>query len=191
MATTNVLTVTLQVAEGEAAEVDFFGRPVLVTRQRAVGCSIPASTAPCCLISRTAGGARHTPAPRTRTSRATLRRICSPTSNDCANTSASTAGWCWADRGGSTLALAYAERHPDRVTELVLFGITTDRRCEFDWLFRGGVAVLFPEEWDRLLAALPAAERGSDVVDAYYRRLHDPDLAVRQHAAVPVGVSNT
>jgi proline iminopeptidase len=60
---------------------------------------------------------------------------------------------------GSTLALAYAERHPQRVSEMVLFGVTTGRRCEFDWLFRGGVAVLFPEQWERLRAALPAADR--------------------------------
>jgi proline iminopeptidase len=85
---------------------------------------------------------------------------------------------------GSTLALAYAETHPDRLTEVILWGVTTGRRQEFDWLFRGGVAVLFPEEWDRLRAALPIAERHGDVVDAYHRLLHDPDPGVRQRAAV-------
>jgi proline iminopeptidase len=84
---------------------------------------------------------------------------------------------------GSTLALAYAEGHPDRVTEMILFGVTTGRRQEFDWAFRGGVAVLFPEEWDRLRAAVPPAERGGDVVEAYHRLLHHPDPAVRQGAA--------
>jgi proline iminopeptidase len=84
---------------------------------------------------------------------------------------------------GSTLALAYAERHPDRVTEMILFGVTTGRRKEFDWLFRGGVAVLFPEQWERLRAALPAAERDGDVVEAYQRRLNDPDPTVRRRAA--------
>jgi len=84
---------------------------------------------------------------------------------------------------GSTLALAYAERHPERVTGVVLFAVTTGRRSEFDWLFRGGVAAFFPEEWDRLRAALPPADRRGDVVAAYYRRLHDPDPAVRQAAA--------
>jgi proline iminopeptidase len=84
---------------------------------------------------------------------------------------------------GSTLALAYAERHPDRVTELVLFGITTGRRAEFDWLFRGGVAAFFPEQWERLRAALPVADRDGDVVDAYHRLLFDPDPAVRERAA--------
>jgi proline iminopeptidase len=85
---------------------------------------------------------------------------------------------------GSTLTLAYAERHPDRVTEIVLFGVTTGRRKEFDWLFRGGAAVLFPEQWERLRAAVPAAERDSDIVEVYHRLLHDPDPGVRERAAV-------
>ena len=54
----------------------------------------------------------------------------------------------WLVLGGSwggTLALAYAVRFPERVTEMILFGVTTGRHAEFDWLFRGGVAVLFPE----------------------------------------------
>jgi proline iminopeptidase len=76
---------------------------------------------------------------------------------------------------GSTLALAHAERHPERVSELVLFAVTTGRRREFDWLFRGGAAAFFPEEWERLRAALPAADRGEDPVAVYNRRLHDPD----------------
>lgn len=85
---------------------------------------------------------------------------------------------------GSTLALAYAEMHPDRVTEMILFGVTTGRRKEFDWWFRGGAAVLFPAQWDRLRAAVPVIERAADIVDAYHRLLHDPDPAVRQRAAV-------
>src|SRR5277367_3627699 len=55
---------------------------------------------------------------------------------------------------GSTLALAYAERYPPRVSELVLFGVTTGRRTEFDWWFRGGASVMFPEQWERLRDAL-------------------------------------
>jgi proline iminopeptidase len=85
---------------------------------------------------------------------------------------------------GSTLALAYAEAHADRVTEMILFGVTTGRRKEFDWLFRGGLAVLFPEQWERLRADLPAAERDGDVVEAYHRLLNDPDPVVRRAAAV-------
>jgi proline iminopeptidase len=83
---------------------------------------------------------------------------------------------------GSTLALAYAETHADRVTEMVLAGVTTGRKSEFDWLFRGGVALLFPEQWQRLLAGLPPSERDGDVVDAYHRLLHDEDPDVRRRA---------
>jgi proline iminopeptidase len=83
---------------------------------------------------------------------------------------------------GSTLALAYAETHPDRVTEMVLAGVTTGRRSEFDWLFRGGVALLFPEQWERLLAALPPSRRDGDIVDAYHRLLEDEDSEVRRRA---------
>jgi proline iminopeptidase len=85
---------------------------------------------------------------------------------------------------GSTLALAYAERHSERVTEMILFGVTTGRRKEFDWLFRGGVAALFPEQWERLRAAVPVAERDGDIVEAYHRLLHDPDPTVRHQAAL-------
>lgn len=85
---------------------------------------------------------------------------------------------------GSTLALAYAEHYPDRVTELILFGVTTGRRKEFDWWFRGGAGVLFPVQWERLRAAVPVAGRDSDIVEAYHRLLNDPDLAVRGRAAV-------
>ncbi|HXN84975.1 MAG TPA: prolyl aminopeptidase [Candidatus Binataceae bacterium] len=93
----------------------------------------------------------------------------------------------WLVLGGSwgcTLALAYAERFPDRVSELILFGVTTGRHEEFDWLFRGGVAILFPAQWQCLRDALPAAHRDGDIIEAYYRMLHDPDPAVREHAAL-------
>ena len=84
---------------------------------------------------------------------------------------------------GSTLALAYAETYLDRVTEIVLFGVTTGRRVEFDWTFRGGVAVLFPEQWERLFTVLPESERDGDIVEAYCRLLRDPDPAAQQRAA--------
>ncbi len=93
----------------------------------------------------------------------------------------------WLVLGGSwgcTLALAYAEQYANRVGELVLFGVTTGRRAEFDWLFRGGVAVFFPNQWERLLGNLPDAERDGDIVEAYYRLLADPDPEVRQRAAL-------
>jgi proline iminopeptidase len=83
---------------------------------------------------------------------------------------------------GSTLALVYAETHPDRVTELVLSSVTTGRHEEFDWLFRGGLARFFPEQWERLRAAVPEAAGDADVVDAYSRRFVDPDPEVRGNA---------
>jgi proline iminopeptidase len=92
----------------------------------------------------------------------------------------------WLVLGGSwgcMLALAYAERHRERVSELVLFGVTTGRHAEFDWLFRGGVAVFFPEQWDRLRAALPGDQVEGDVAEAYHRLLFDPDPVVRDRAA--------
>ncbi len=85
---------------------------------------------------------------------------------------------------GSALALAYAERHPDRVSAMVLWGVAAARRREFDWLFRGLVRVFFPEEWERLCDAIPPALRGIDVVDAYAALLFDPDPEVRARAAL-------
>jgi len=84
---------------------------------------------------------------------------------------------------GSTLALAYAEMYPDRVTEMVLFGVTTGRHMEIDWLFRGGVARFFPAQWDRLCHSVSASERHGDIVAAFYRRLNEVSLSVRQQAA--------
>jgi proline iminopeptidase len=84
---------------------------------------------------------------------------------------------------GSTLALAYAETYPQRVTEMILFGVTTGQHNEFDWVFRGGLARLFPAQWERLCDALPVAERGGDVVEAFNRLLNDPDPVVRRRAA--------
>jgi proline iminopeptidase len=87
------------------------------------------------------------------------------------------AGGSW----GSLLALAYTERHPARVSELVVWGVATGRRSEDDWLFRGGVAAFFPEQWERLVRELPETE--DDVVDYYAQLLFDADPEVRRHAA--------
>jgi proline iminopeptidase len=84
---------------------------------------------------------------------------------------------------GSTLGLAYSEAHPDRVAELILFGVTTGRHSEWDWTFRGGLARFFPEQWERLRAALPEGERDGDVVEGYHRVLNDPDPEVCRRAA--------
>jgi proline iminopeptidase len=71
----------------------------------------------------------------------------------------------------------------DNVTEIVLSAITTGRHAEFDWLFRGGLARFFPEEWERLRDALPPGERDRDLVEAYHRLLEDPEPGVRRRAA--------
>jgi len=76
---------------------------------------------------------------------------------------------------GSTLSLAYAQAHPQRVTELVLRGIFLLRRSEIDWYYNGGAAHLFPELWEDFLAPVPTAEHDEDLVEVYHRLLHSPD----------------
>jgi proline iminopeptidase len=83
---------------------------------------------------------------------------------------------------GSTLALAYAERHPERVSELVLRGIFMLRRKELHWFYQEGASALFPEAWELYLEPIPPAERG-DLITAYYRRLTSDDPAQRLAAA--------
>jgi len=83
---------------------------------------------------------------------------------------------------GSALALAYAEKHTDRVTELVLRGIFLLRKKEIDWFYQEGASILFPDAWEPYLAHIPEAERG-DLVAAYHRRLTSDDPAVRLAAA--------
>jgi len=83
---------------------------------------------------------------------------------------------------GSTLALAYAQTHPDRVSELVLRGIFTIRQQEIDWYYQHGASLIYPDKWDRFLAPIPEEERG-DLVSAYRSRLTSDDVAVRVAAA--------
>jgi proline iminopeptidase len=83
---------------------------------------------------------------------------------------------------GSTLALAYAQTHPDRVSELVLRGIFLLRPKELAWFYQAGTSELFPEAWDDYLAPIPVAERG-DLVAAYHKRLTHSDPVVQQEAA--------
>ncbi len=82
---------------------------------------------------------------------------------------------------GSTLLLAYAERFPQRVSQIVIAGVTMTRRSEIDWLYRG-VGRFFPQEWERFRAGAPESERDGDVVAAYARRVEDPDPDVRNRA---------
>lgn len=83
---------------------------------------------------------------------------------------------------GSTLALAYAETHPSRVTELVLRGIFLLRKHELVWFYQEGCHILFPDAWEKYVAPIPPAERG-DMMAAYYKRLTSSDPTVRSEAA--------
>ncbi len=83
---------------------------------------------------------------------------------------------------GSTLALAYAQTHPQRVTELVVRGIFMLRRWELEWFYQEGASRLFPDAWKRYLAAIPAVEHG-DLISAYHRRLTSDDSTTRLAAA--------
>ncbi|MDH6131987.1 proline iminopeptidase [Kitasatospora sp. MAA4] len=82
---------------------------------------------------------------------------------------------------GSTLTLAYAQTHPERVSEIVIAAVTTTRRSEIDWLYRG-VGRFFPEQWERFLAGAPGTPRDGDLVGAYARLTGHPDPAVRERA---------
>jgi len=83
---------------------------------------------------------------------------------------------------GSTLALAYAQTHPGRVTELVLRGIFLLRRWELEWFYQnpGGAAAIFPDLWERYIEPIPPEER-DDMIAAYYARLtsDDPEVVTR------------
>ncbi|KPF86774.1 proline iminopeptidase [alpha proteobacterium AAP38] len=82
---------------------------------------------------------------------------------------------------GSTLSIAYAEAHPDRVIGLVLRGIFLMRRSEIDW-FLYGMKQIFPEAWNHFNAYIPVAER-DDLLEAYWKRLTHPDPAIHLPAA--------
>jgi proline iminopeptidase len=83
---------------------------------------------------------------------------------------------------GSTLALAYAEAHPERVTELVLRGIFLLRKAELDWFYQQGASFLYPDRWEDYVAPIPRAERG-DLMRAFHRRLTGANAAEAQAAA--------
>ncbi|MBV8856858.1 MAG: prolyl aminopeptidase [Acidobacteria bacterium] len=83
---------------------------------------------------------------------------------------------------GSTLALAYAETHPERVRSLTLRGIFLCRPQEIRWFYQEGASWIFPDVWEEYEKVIPEGERG-DFVSAYYRRLTSEDEAVRLEAA--------
>lgn len=84
---------------------------------------------------------------------------------------------------GSALALAYAQTHPEAVTEIVLRGIFTLRRHELEWFYEGGAGAVFPDLWADFIAPIPVLER-SRMIEAYHRRLSDPDPAVHRPAGL-------
>lgn len=83
---------------------------------------------------------------------------------------------------GSTLSLAYAQTHPQRVSELILRGIFTLRRSELEWFYQEGCSWIYPDAFEAYLAPIPAEER-DDMISAYYKRLTHPDRAVQLEAA--------
>jgi proline iminopeptidase len=83
---------------------------------------------------------------------------------------------------GSTLALTYAQAHPERVTELIVRGIFTVRKSEIEWFYQRGADALFPDEWEKFVAPIPPPER-HDMVSAYHRRLTGTDAETQMACA--------
>ncbi len=84
---------------------------------------------------------------------------------------------------GSTLSIAYAETHPERVTHLALRGIFLLRKWEIDWLYQKGADAIFPDHWEAYIKPIPEQERG-DMLTAYYNRLTGTDKQVQLEAAL-------
>lgn len=84
---------------------------------------------------------------------------------------------------GATLAVAYAETHPERVSEIVLRGVFLLRQVELDWMYAGGAGMVFPEAWNAFVEAVAEEER-SDLLAAYHRMINSADPDVRASAAV-------
>jgi proline iminopeptidase len=91
----------------------------------------------------------------------------------------------WGGSWGSTLAVSYAERHPERVSEVVLVAVTNTRAQDVDWLY-GGVGRYFPEAWERFrtFVGVGPAASGTEVVTAYDEVLQGRDPALRERAAI-------
>jgi proline iminopeptidase len=83
---------------------------------------------------------------------------------------------------GSTLSLAYAQTHPERVSQLILRGVFTLRRSEIEWFYQEGCSWIHPDAFEAYLAPIPQDERG-DMLKAYHKRLTGNDPAVRLEAA--------
>ncbi|MDJ0393011.1 prolyl aminopeptidase [Rhodococcus sp. G-MC3] len=85
---------------------------------------------------------------------------------------------------GSTLSLAYAQAHRERVLGLILRGIFLLRRSEIDWYYNGGAGHIFPEQWENFLAPVPEDQRGGDLVQAYHQLLTSNDRSIATEAAI-------
>lgn len=83
---------------------------------------------------------------------------------------------------GATLALAYAETFPERLTELIVRGVFTVRKKEVDWLYQHGASMLFPDFWEAFVAPIPQSER-HDFVTAYHKRLIGDDADIKLQCA--------
>ncbi|HEX7944936.1 MAG TPA: prolyl aminopeptidase [Phenylobacterium sp.] len=91
--------------------------------------------------------------------------------------------WCvFGGSWGSTLALAYAIKHPERVESLILRGIFLLTPRELAWFYQDGASMMFPDAWARFCAPIPEAERG-DMIGAYHKRLTGSDRRVQAEAA--------
>jgi len=91
--------------------------------------------------------------------------------------------WCvFGGSWGSTLALAYAIKHPERVESLVLRGVFLLTKRELAWFYQDGASMMFPDAWARFCAPIPVAER-DDMMGAYHKRLTHPDRRVQAAAA--------
>ncbi|MBV8952184.1 MAG: prolyl aminopeptidase [Actinobacteria bacterium] len=88
----------------------------------------------------------------------------------------------WGGSWGSALGLAYAERHPERVSELILVNVADTSRRQVEWITRA-MGRFFPEQHARFVAAVPEADRDGDLSLAYHRMLHSDDSKVRERAA--------
>jgi proline iminopeptidase len=88
-------------------------------------------------------------------------------------------GYSW----GSVLSLAYAEQHPERVSEIILAAVLGGRRRDIDWLYREA-GRFYPEQWERFVAGAAGTPHDGDVVGAYARLVEDPDPAVREKATI-------
>ena len=84
---------------------------------------------------------------------------------------------------GATLALIYAQSHPDRVSNLILRGVFLMTKAELDWFYGGGAGRFWPDLWERFVAPIPSDERG-DLIAAYHRRLFSGDLRLETRLAL-------